>query len=66
LLFVETINVLARMLATRIVARPERAYTSGMARLDKIHNAVKNALVKDGWDITDDPYTIPTPSGTKR
>jgi hypothetical protein len=29
-----------------------------MARLDKIHNAVKNALVKDGWDITDDPYTI--------
>ncbi len=29
-----------------------------MARLDKIPNAVKNALIKDGWDITDDPYTI--------
>lgn len=28
-----------------------------MAR-DKIHNAVKNALLKDGWRITDDPYTI--------
>ena len=29
-----------------------------MAALDKIHNAVKNALVKDGWTITDDPLTI--------
>ncbi len=29
-----------------------------MARLDKIHNAVKNALVKDGWTITADPYRI--------
>ncbi|MGH9833962.1 MAG: XisH family protein [Blastocatellia bacterium] len=29
-----------------------------MARLDKIHNAVKNALVKDGWKITHDPYII--------
>ena len=29
-----------------------------MARLDKIHNAVKNALIKDGWKITHDPYTI--------
>ncbi len=28
-----------------------------MAR-DKIHDAVKNALVKDGWLITHDPYTI--------
>ena len=28
-----------------------------MAR-DKIHNAVKKALVNDGWTITDDPYTI--------
>lgn len=26
-----------------------------MAR-DKIHNAVKNALIKDGWTITHDPY----------
>jgi len=31
-----------------------------MAR-DKIHEAVKNALVKDGWTITADPYTIRTP-----
>ncbi len=29
-----------------------------MARLDKIHNAVKNALVKDGWTITHDPLII--------
>lgn len=29
-----------------------------MAKLDKIHNAVKNALVKDGWTITADPYRI--------
>lgn len=29
-----------------------------MARLDKIHDAVRNALIKDGWEITDDPYTI--------
>lgn len=26
--------------------------------LDKIHNAVKNALIKDGWKITADPYRI--------
>ncbi len=29
-----------------------------MARLDKIHEAVKNALLKDGWTITHDPYTL--------
>lgn len=29
-----------------------------MPRLDIIHNAVKNALIKDGWLITDDPYVI--------
>ncbi|MBD2604461.1 XisH family protein [Scytonema hofmannii FACHB-248] len=29
-----------------------------MPKLDIIHNAVKNALVKDGWTITDDPYVI--------
>lgn len=29
-----------------------------MAQLDKIHNAVKNALIKDGWTITADPYRI--------
>ena len=25
---------------------------------DKIHDAVRNALAKDGWKITHDPYTI--------
>lgn len=29
-----------------------------MAARDKIHNAVKNALVKDGWEITDDPLEV--------
>lgn len=29
-----------------------------MPRLDKYHEAVKNALIKDGWIITDDPFTI--------
>ena len=29
-----------------------------MAKRDKIHNAVKNALTKDGWTITADPYEI--------
>lgn len=29
-----------------------------MPRLDNIHNAVKNALLKDDWSITDDPYVI--------
>jgi len=29
-----------------------------MPRLDTLHNAVKNALIKDGWTITDDPYVI--------
>ena len=29
-----------------------------MPRLDIIHNAVKNALMKDDWLITDDPYVI--------
>ncbi|NET09520.1 MAG: hypothetical protein F6K16_33415 [Symploca sp. SIO2B6] len=28
-----------------------------MAR-DAIHNQVKNALIRDGWTITDDPYTL--------
>ena len=28
-----------------------------MAR-DKIHGAVKTALVKDGWTITADPFVI--------
>lgn len=29
-----------------------------MAQRDSIHQAVKQALVKDGWEITDDPYVI--------
>lgn len=29
-----------------------------MPNLDIIHNSVKNALIKDGWLITDDPYVI--------
>ena len=30
-----------------------------MPRKDIIHNPVKNALVKDGWTITHNPYRIP-------
>lgn len=29
-----------------------------MATQDTIHDAVKNALIKDGWTITHDPYVI--------
>ena len=29
-----------------------------MPRKDYIHIAVKNALIKDGWIVTDDPYRI--------
>ncbi|MGI0494118.1 element excision factor XisH family protein [Alkalinema pantanalense CENA528] len=29
-----------------------------MPKLDRIHNAVKTALTKDNWLITDDPYII--------
>ncbi len=29
-----------------------------MATADIIHDAVKNALIKDGWAITHDPYVI--------
>lgn len=29
-----------------------------MSRLDEIHGAVKNALIKDGWEISDDPLTF--------
>jgi len=29
-----------------------------MAAKDIIHDAVKNALIKDGWTITDDPYVL--------
>jgi hypothetical protein len=29
-----------------------------MPKLDFIHFAVKNALIADGWEVTDDPYII--------
>ena len=29
-----------------------------MPAKDSIHQAVKNALIKDGWTVTDDPYQI--------
>ena len=29
-----------------------------MAAKDVIHDAVKNALIKDGWTITDDPLRL--------
>jgi XisH protein len=29
-----------------------------MPQYDLYHNNVKNALIKDGWVITDDPFTI--------
>ena len=29
-----------------------------MPARDNIHEAVRNALTKDGWTITHDPYTI--------
>ena len=29
-----------------------------MPKLDFIHFSVKNALIADGWEVTDDPYII--------
>ena len=29
-----------------------------MPKLDKYHEAVRNALINDGWTITDDPLTV--------
>ena len=29
-----------------------------MPRKDQIHDSIKNALIKAGWKITDDPYRI--------
>lgn len=29
-----------------------------MPRKDHIHHAVRNALIKDGWTVTDDPFRI--------
>ena len=31
-----------------------------MSAKDRIHLAVRNALIKDGWTITHDPYTLDT------
>lgn len=33
-------------------------YTSFMPRRDKIHEAVRNALINDGWTITADPFEL--------
>lgn len=30
-----------------------------MAARDLYHNVVRNALIKDGWTITHDPYVVP-------
>lgn len=32
--------------------------TNSMSARDFFHNAVKTALIKDGWEITDDPFTL--------
>jgi hypothetical protein len=29
-----------------------------MPALDRYHHAVRNALIKDGWTVTDDPLTL--------
>ena len=29
-----------------------------MPARDSIHEAVKEAVIKDGWEVTDDPYVI--------
>jgi hypothetical protein len=36
----------------------QRGYNHGMAAKDVIHDAVKNALIKDGWTITHDPLRL--------
>ena len=41
----------------RVDKRMGLVYTIGMAK-DIIHDQVKNALIKDGWTITHDPYRI--------
>lgn len=35
-----------------------------MPTKDAFHNAVKNALIKDGWSITHDPLSLSTEDGT--
>ncbi len=29
-----------------------------MPQRDRTHNVIKQALIKDSWEITDDPYVI--------
>lgn len=36
-----------------------------MARKDIIHEAVKNALINDGWDINYDPLFVDIDGGAK-
>jgi hypothetical protein len=38
--------------------RCKTAYNEGMPQKDLHHHAVRNALVKDEWIITHDPYRI--------
>ena len=46
-------------LAAKFIASPSfRDYNRGMAAKDLIHDAVKNALIKDGWTITADPLRL--------
>jgi CRISPR/Cas system-associated exonuclease Cas4 (RecB family) len=41
-----------------IAAKSRKTYNRPMAVRDVIHNAVKNALIKDGWTITNDPLRL--------
>ncbi len=36
-----------------------------MARRDKIHESIKSALIKDGWQVTDDPLLVSIDEGEK-
>lgn len=42
-----------------IAKADEAEFDSHMAARDVFHEAVKNALVKDGWTITHDPLALP-------
>jgi hypothetical protein len=41
-----------------LVREPKAEGATIMPATDKIHDAVKAALIKDGWSITADPFTI--------
>jgi hypothetical protein len=52
------LSILALMekrLTSRLVGTGLRSW---LPKADLIHDAVTNALIKDGWTITADPYTI--------